>query len=334
MCGIVAVIGPGKEDAQAIARRLLARIKHRGDPELNCEMRSGSGWVIGTNRLAIVSSPSFAQPIDSSDKSITLAFNGEVYNFKNLQRQFNLHADADIREGDGPTLAEILAHMGEGALPHFDGMFALVWVNHRSSEVCVARDRLGIKPLYFAWDGDRVLFASEIKALAPEQDVCEIQEVSPGTSVSFRTSPSNPARLLRKKAYFDLVRERMPRGPSELLSALDSSVRLQCAYSGRIGVYLSGGVDSAAVYGLAKRHSEDIVPLTLTRAEGSDGVFALRLCKEMGDSLVTSDCPSEQDLFYRSVKRFGYLKASNRMSLDRPRYSCKLRSSPLLREFG
>lgn len=297
MCGIVAVIGPGKEDAQAIARRLLARIKHRGDPELHGEMRSGSSWVIGTNRLAIVSSPSFTQPIDSSDKSITLAYNGEIYNYKALRRQFNLHAAVDIWEGDGPTLAEILALKGEDAVSDLDGMFALIWVNHRSSEVHVARDRMGIKPLYFTWAGDRVLFASEIKALAPEQNVREIQKISPGTSVSFRTSLSAPVEFLRECVYFDLFHERKPRESSELLPALDSSVRLQCAYSGQIGVYMSGGVDSGAVYGLAKRHAEDIVPLVLTRAGGSDGGVAISLCKEMGDSPVVGDCPSEQDLF-------------------------------------
>jgi asparagine synthase (glutamine-hydrolysing) len=260
-------------------------------------MASGSAWVFGTNRLAIVSSQDSKQPIDSSNREITLAFNGEIYNYKSFWRNDELRINRACDDGDGPTVAEVLAIRGEGAIRDLDGMFALLWVDHRSSVLYAARDRVGIKPLYYAWADDRVLFASELKSLVAEETVHEVQEVEPGTVLALRISTTCRPVFLRERRYFDFRESRSPREPGELLQALDESVKLQCAYSGRIGVYLSGGVDSGGIYGLAKRHAASLVPLILTRSGGPDGEFAIRQSKELGDDPVIGRCPSEYDLF-------------------------------------
>src|SRR3977135_890597 len=164
MCGIALHF-----NAQGGATPLdLARITHRG-PDSSGEWTSPDGrcWL-GSTRLAIVDlSPTGAQPMTDPTTANVIVANGEIYNHRALREQ--LVRDVPWRgQRDTETLLQGYAHWGQGVLDRLKGMFAFAIYDSARQELFVARDRLGIKPLYYALDGDGIRAASEVKVLAQD----------------------------------------------------------------------------------------------------------------------------------------------------------------------
>ena len=289
MCGIAGVFGPfPEEDLVRYLNRLLGRIPHRGETYLQHEQDAGAMWSLGCNRLAIISAPDSHQPIVSKSGNVSLAYNGEIYNYSRLAPE---HSDGDSR-----ALVELLNRSWEHCLKDLDGMFAFAALDLKRSEVLIARDRLGIKPLYYANCDGRFLVASELKALSPEDGVREIFEVPPGhfATVGIKAGSTENPRWI---PYCNLVESETDAVSLDALeAAIESSVRDQCAYPGPVGIYLSGGVDSSVIYKLARKYAK-VVPLILDRAGGDDGFAARRLCKEDAVDPVIGICPEEGQLF-------------------------------------
>ncbi len=300
MCGLVAIFGGDPRNVDAFVRRLLSRLAHRGEPDKQNEMASWSGVCMGANRLALTSAVDGTQPIPSDGSAVAIVYNGEVYNARALADRARLDAAALDRWGDGFAVASLIERDGLRAVADLEGMFAFVGIDLRTKRGFAVRDPLGIKPLYYARVGGRVIFASEMKALAPEADVAEILEVPAGSCLELTWEDPLRAEILGTTEYFSLTP--MPENPSltppGLFAALRKSVE-QCAhYSGRVGVYLSGGVDSGAVYALARPH-RDMVALVLAGPDGTgvDVRAARRLVGELGGRHVEVACPTEDDLF-------------------------------------
>ena len=306
MCGIVGLFSAEVVGGCDLAQRLLSLLAHRGEPAFQMELASGPGWTLGTNRLAILSSAVWRQPVRSPDGSITLAFNGEVYNCLSLSKDRCALELYRRGAGDGVFVAAALAEKGISVISDFDGMFAFLAIDHVRHEVFAGRDRIGIKPLYYAWLDDLLVFASEIKALAPEDRIREIHEVLPGETISLEGVGSHHYLRLKRRSYFDLAA--VPEGPNidGLGDALKHSVKAQCQYDAPIGVYLSGGVDSSGVYALAKTFAARVLPLVLGRGESSDTKAALRLVSELGDTPVVGHCPDEEVLLKAHPKPSRY----------------------------
>lgn len=299
MCGIVAVFHEQRQAEVEFARRLLTRIRHRGEADKQAEVISSGGCTLGTNRLAILSGEKNAQPIRTASGAVVLVFNGEVYNYRRLVNSCGVGGVVE-GGGDGAFVAELLEQEGPECVKDLDGMFAIAWYDGRTGTAYACRDRLGIKPLYYATCKKRLAFASEIKALAPEATVREIFEVPPGSIVSITWNASGVPRVQEVKRYFDLRRD--PRAQERNIETLRheivQSIGAQLAYKGKIGVYLSAGVDSGGVLCAARTFRSDLTPLALFgNRDGVDGRAARRLTQGLGMELVFDRCPSEEALF-------------------------------------
>ena len=165
MCGIAGVIhrsgvGPPENDR---VRAMLAAMRHRGpDGEAVVAME---GATLGNCRLAILDPDRARQPMGERVTGAHLTFNGFIANFRELRKGMEDAGEAFRTDGDTEVLLRALILRGAGCLPDLDGMFAFAFHDPRKKRTLLARDPHGVKPLYLAADGDRILFASEVKGL-------------------------------------------------------------------------------------------------------------------------------------------------------------------------
>lgn len=286
MCGIVGrVLRPEAAawETNQDHRRVLDTIRHRG-PDMEGEYRSRCVWL-GHSRLSILDvSTRASQPMATADGRYVLSYNGELYNFRELADSLGLRG---LRSSsDTEVVLEAFARRGVDSLRMMNGMFAFAIYDSVAEKVWLARDRLGIKPLYYRLDEAGLSFGSEIQALlaldgdTPPCDVSAVHEwLYYGTSLGERTLVQGVRKLLaghylelnladfdvRIQAYWSSqefaggakfagsVDERVTR-TRDLLSA---AVARQLVSDVPVGVCLSGGVDSAAITAFASRHYPD-----------------------------------------------------------------------------
>ena len=280
MCGIAGVIDPrlSLEERQSALARMCAVMLHRG-PDDEGVFSLGS-VTLGMRRLAVFDPANGHQPMVSPDQRFTLVFNGAIYNFRQLRDElagghwsFRTHCDTEV-------LLAAYARWGPACLHRLRGMYAFAVWDHGEQELFLARDPLGIKPLYYRQEGARFLFASELHALAasglvelaidplavadylawlavpaPATIYRQTLSLRPGESAvlrqgvlslqttwNFRTIPS-PARVCRTRTEFI----------GELRERLEDAVGAHVVADVPVGAFLSGGLDSAAVVGLMRR---------------------------------------------------------------------------------
>lgn len=278
MCGICGIFNAAddQEPRRPIVKAMMDRLEHRGPDDHG--MHAGKGVIFGFRRLSIIDLAHGKQPMHSADGRYTLVFNGEIYNYLEL-RESLVRGGARFRtESDTEVLLQLLIRDGEKALPQLNGMFAFALADNQTGEWMLARDPLGIKPLYYAVLSDEIVFASEIKALlvhpriqaAPDWAGIQqyltlqfclddqtlfrgIQKVEPGCFLQ-----GHLARIDRKVRYWD-ADFRIDEHHTEayfvdrLRELLGDSARLQIRSDVPLGAHLSGGLDSSVVTLLAAR---------------------------------------------------------------------------------
>jgi len=269
MCGICGIIDfSGPPDPEVVGR-MTATLTHRGPDDSGLHRRGPA--ALGFRRLSIIDLAGSPQPMSNEDDSIWLVFNGEIYNYRTLRKELLARGHAFKTAGDGETILHLYEEHGLDFVDHLNGMFAIALWDSRSERLVLARDRLGIKPLYYARQARRLLFASETKALlgipgltlsldpqaiaaymnystVPDPMTCfkEIRRLEAGHVAVFDRDG------LADRQYWDVRfdQKRAWREP-ELLDALDEtlkdSVRLRMISDVPFGVFLSGGVDSSVV---------------------------------------------------------------------------------------
>ncbi len=286
MCGFVALAGV---DSPELVEAGVAALRHRG-PDGEHVWRSNDGRVsMGHARLAILDLSSAAdQPMVSRDGKAVLAYNGEVYNFAELVKRL----DSPLRtHGDTEAILELLRRDGASAIESLRGMFAFAyWDGH---ELLLARDRLGIKPLYYVEKGGRLAAASELGALLamrqvdPKPDLLAIGDylsylyVPPPRTGIQGCFELPPGHLLRWRPGDSVKIERYWRVPSvslhahvspaEVRDVLGDAVRTHLVSDVPVGVFLSGGLDSSSLVALAAPHVQRLKTFTVTF--GSEGAF-------------------------------------------------------------
>ena len=305
MCGIAGIYKINapttSEDAQAVRRMIDAQI-HRGPDGEGIVALGGkaphparSSAVLGHRRLSIIDlSDAGKQPMSNEDGTVWVTYNGEIYNYQELRDELINRGHRFRSKTDTEVLAHGYEEWGiEGLLSRLRGMFAFAVYdasNLRPSafRLFLARDRFGIKPLYYYQDRDRVVFASEVKALMKSGTVPDEKDAealvrffqlgsvpAPLTTIkNVRALPAghymavgeNRAEL---KPYWDLsahlnssqsVAADLDRCIKTTRSLLEDSVRLHLISDVPLGVFLSGGIDSSALVALASRHRDQ--PLT------------------------------------------------------------------------
>jgi asparagine synthase (glutamine-hydrolysing) len=320
MCGIAGLIGRVDDGNRAALRRMSEALAHRGpDAAGFWELTSGEdGWglLLGHRRLSILDlSPAGAQPMVDATSGDVIVQNGEIYNYIELRQQLRAAGQEFQSSGDTAVMLRALSLGGADAVSTLRGMFAFGFWSVTQRSLTLARDPLGIKPLYFARNPDprgswSLAFASEIRAImasgllgtprlnplaaasvvwngfmvAPETAVAQIESLLPG---EYRVYDRRGDEMTRCSYWrgAGAPHGAAPIDEEELARQLQRSVQLHLASDVPLGVFLSGGVDSSAVANLAQRAADGRVntfTLQFDEAEFSEGAFARRVAAAIG----------------------------------------------------
>src|SRR5262245_29021358 len=290
MCGVAGIVGSAGADLLA---PMLAALRRRGPDDEGTLVRGAV--ALGHRRLAILDlSPAGRQPMATPDGRFALVLNGEIYNHRDVRAQAEARGTAFRGHCDAESVLHHLAHRGAAGLEDLRGMFALAFADLTTGEVLLARDRMGIKPLYWADTPRGFGFASEAKALLaaglaePRLDLAAANQllshfVVPAPWCAYGGARAlRPGEVLRRRAdgriessfLADLSFEKRGLGETHAVSsvraAVEDAVRSHLMSDVPVGVFLSGGVDSGAVALLAARESKE--PLhAFTLAFGPEG---------------------------------------------------------------
>jgi asparagine synthase (glutamine-hydrolysing) len=295
MCGILGFSGPF--DAAALNAGLRA-IAHRGPDDSGVFVDGQARVGLGHVRLSIIDlSPLGHQPMASSDGQVVLVFNGEIYNYRELRAELEKKGFAFRGHSDTEVLLHLYLAYGEAMLSRLNGIFAFALWDKRNRRLFVARDALGVKPLYYAETVQGVAFASEIKALlclAPEVRKLDIPSLH--RYMSFLWCPGEGTPLLgvrkllpgeaimvldgkisRRWTWYQLPVFRGIQGDLSVTEALTGTVaglrqavHRQLVADVPVGAFLSGGLDSSAVVAFAREQNPDIRCFTIEMAGGQE----------------------------------------------------------------
>ncbi|MGW1342875.1 asparagine synthase (glutamine-hydrolyzing) [Kribbella sp. NPDC002412] len=332
MCGIAGCYQ--QHDGLALAQTMNDRIAHRG-PDADGVYRFEDGDIrayLAHRRLSIIDLSSGAdQPF--TKRGLTISYNGELYNYKELRAELARAGVAFRTHSDTEVVLEAWRRWGPAALSRFRGMFAFAMLDEDSGSLFLARDPLGIKPLYFLRRHGGVIFASELKALVaaigpelrtdpgalissmlyywlPEQRcaIDGVEKLPPGSWSEFRPDGSS-----RHETYWrvtDVATEAAAGPPADLRTVIEESVAAHLVADVGVSTFLSGGLDSSLVTVLAKRLDPGIDSYTITfraqdqrlEAMPDDAIYARKVAQQFGIDLHEIEiAPDVVDLLPRIV---------------------------------
>ncbi|MGI8655340.1 MAG: asparagine synthase (glutamine-hydrolyzing) [Pyrinomonadaceae bacterium] len=293
MCGIAGFIERGTEsgsldrhqERSALLDRMCRVIRHRGPDDQG--MLVDGGVALGMRRLSIIDLAGGHQPLSGCDDSATIVFNGEIYNYRELQCDLEKRGHRFHTHSDTEAIVHAYEEYGTACVDHLRGMFAFALWDKRAQKLFIARDRVGKKPLYYTLTGRGTLvFGSELKSLLEHPEVT--REINPYAldsylSFGYVVDPLTIFKNIHKlppghflefadgrieiREYWDfnydaeLIDETKSEEDylEELRRLLDEAVRVRMIADVPLGAFLSGGVDSSAVVGLMSKHSEQPV---------------------------------------------------------------------------
>jgi len=309
MCGICGAIGIQRsEPAEEITRRMMGAITHRGPDEDGILVAPSA--VLGMRRLSIIDLPGGHQPVFNETGNVAVVFNGEIYNFLQLRKTLEGRGHTFRTHSDTEVIVHAYEEWGEHSLREFRGMFAIAIWDARASgtsgdaarhaRIFLARDRLGIKPLYYAVAGGALLFSSEVRSLlasgqlrprvSPDSleafltfgsvvEPCTLVQgvfsIPPGHFLSF-SADAPPAKPSPKPywVYSDAVQQQEGQQPKNIREAakllrplLEETVREHLIADVPLGVFLSSGLDSTSLVALASRFQSDLRTFTVVFPE-------------------------------------------------------------------
>ena len=308
MCGIAGLVSSEQLDIDAPHRVVRMRdvIAHRGPDD--CGLYCDGQAALGHRRLSIVDLATGQQPLSNETRDVWVVFNGEIYNHAAVRHELKSLGHQYRTRSDTETIVHAYEEWGDDCVDRFNGMFAFaVWDENRQ-RLLLARDRLGIKPLYWARRGDLLLFGSEIKAIFASGLVEAEQRLSALPEFFGTRSTAGAATLyrgilkllpghrlvfedgdVRITQYWDVPLREDPRRDvsapdvvAEFKDRLTESVRLQLMSDVPLGVFLSGGLDSSAIAATMAR-------LTGQRLETFSVAFEERAYSELSYSRMVSD---------------------------------------------
>lgn len=319
MCGIAGIIGRIDETNRAALQRMNDAMVHRGPDAAGiwCSAPDARGWgaLLAHRRLAILDlSPAGVQPMIDPVTGHVITFNGEIYNYLDLRRRLEGEGQQFRSSGDTAVMLRALGLHGPDAVSWLRGMFAFACWDQKQRRLLLARDHLGIKPLYVARSSDPdkgwfVAFASELRALLAS-GLLGTPQLDPQAAAScawngFVVGPTTavrgveliwPGRLIEFEDAGKEVRNedfwRIPASApdpdmneSELAALLEEGLRLHLASDVPLAVFLSGGVDSSAMANLAQRAAQGPIhtfTLAFEEQELNEGPIARQISAAIG----------------------------------------------------
>jgi asparagine synthase (glutamine-hydrolysing) len=323
MCGICGIVGIEDAGRAEVLVRLMTRaMVHRGPDDEG--LLISPPVALGMRRLSIIDLPGGHQPVFNEDGSIAVVFNGEIYNFRELRRILEAQGHAFRTHSDTEVIVHAYEAWGEDCPKHLRGMFAFAVLDNRRTSasagphVFLARDRLGIKPLYYALADGALLFASEVRALLasglvrrnlsrpavesfllfgsvsePMTLIEGVHSLPPGHSLRAGPTMGRPVEIPRPSAYWSFrvsasatssAAPQQQEVVAQLRSLLEDAVRSHLIADVPLGVFLSSGLDSTTLAALAARDRAGIHTFTVVfpEQEFSEAPLARRTAERFG----------------------------------------------------
>lgn len=282
MCGIVAIFNNEKEVPAASIERAVEALVPRGPDEQNTWFSPSRRAALGHVRLSIIDPETGTQPIASEDGEHHIIVNGEFYDYERITRELESRGHRFSTRSDSEIALHLYRELGTGCLEHLRGEFAFVIWDEENETLFAARDRFGIKPLFYTEDADGLKISSEAKALFAagvpatwdhgsvfqnlffsfDQDRTlfkNIRQLPPGHYLKARRGAVSIKRYWDvdyPKAAATTIHTSETECIENVRTLLDEAIRLRMRADVPVGCYLSGGVDSSSVLGLASRYSE------------------------------------------------------------------------------
>ncbi|MDP8992213.1 MAG: asparagine synthase (glutamine-hydrolyzing) [Actinomycetota bacterium] len=297
MCGIYGVFDASglRRGDEEIVMRMDERLRHRGPDDRGQVFDASGGAAIGARRLSIIDLASGHQPMANEEGTAWVAYNGELYNYLDLRHQLQASGHVFRSRSDTEVVVHAYEEWGKNCVRRFNGMFAFaIWDQARRS-LFLARDHLGVKPLYYWFDGKRLVFGSELKAILCDPSVPRLldwQGLANYLAFGHAVAPVTMYRGIRKlpgghhlgvdggdlevEQYWDPAALRPQASPPSAADAVDQlrvllhrAVQRQMVADVPIGAFLSGGLDSTTVVALMSAASKS---RATTFSVGYDGV--------------------------------------------------------------
>src|SRR5215469_9365650 len=287
MCGICGIFEPFSKSAIdcATLKAMSDTIVHRGPDDEGHYSAAGIGLAF--RRLSIIDVAGGHQPLSNEDGTVWIAFNGEIYNFEELNRRYLSSGHKFRTRSDTETIVHLYEELGEDCFAELRGMFALALWDGRKKKLLLARDRIRKKPLFYSWNGRRLVFGSEIKALWPAGGISreiDLEALSDYFSYLYVPAPKTIYRGVRKLRaghylainqngarevpYWDLSFANPEDRPESewgdrLIDEFRNSVRMRLVSDVPLGAFLSGGVDSSSVVSLMNQFQPPVTTCSI-----------------------------------------------------------------------
>jgi asparagine synthase (glutamine-hydrolysing) len=291
MCGLCGMFEPGGDGVASLTtlKAMADTIQHRGPDDEGFLAQGPVGLAF--RRLSIIDLEGGHQPLSNEDGTVWVAFNGEIYNFEELNRRYLSKGHSFRTRSDTETIVHLYEELGVDCFAELRGMFGIAIWDARKQQVVLARDRIGKKPMFYAWDGRRLVFGSEMKALFPAGGIS--QEMDPQALSDFFSYQYIPApktiyksvRKLRPGHYlvanargiqetqywdisFDKTRQLSEAEWTEaLLDEYRNAVKCRLISDVPLGAFLSGGVDSSSVVALMNDYQSPVTTCSIGFSE-------------------------------------------------------------------
>ena len=332
MCGIAGILSTGGAAPQADElAAMIGKLAHRGPDGTGYYRDAECG--LGHSRLSIIDIAGGRQPIHNEDQTVWVSFNGEIFNYVELRRELEAAGHRFYTQSDTEVLVHVYEQHGDRFLEHLNGQFAIALWDRRERRLLLARDRTGIRPLFYSNRSGRLTFASEVKALFALQGVprrldtnalgelftywsvvpprsvfAGIQTLPPGHYLVAERGSVRVVRYWDWQFPEDGAHDARPveECAEELRSLLVDAVRLQLRADVPVGAYLSGGLDSSVVTTLIKNFTETPLrtfSLTFADREFDESEHQRELVAYLGTRHTPVHCTAEalSDAFRRAI---------------------------------
>jgi asparagine synthase (glutamine-hydrolysing) len=272
VCGIVGISQSTEEIDLPVLKQMVKTIRHRGPDDTGCKLLNSHKVGLGHCRLSIIDlSANGHQPMQNENGTLWVTYNGEIYNFSDIRKKLVALGHVFHSETDTEVILHAYEEWGFSCFQNFRGMFAFGLWDEKSKELILARDRLGIKPLFYYHDNEKLIFASELKAILAHTDIdLSIDQTAIFDFLSFGNfipAPKTPYRNIKKllpghylkykdgkveiQSYWQLNFHPMEIDQAEaihnFLDLLDETIKLHLVSDVPLGVLLSGGLDSSTI---------------------------------------------------------------------------------------
>ncbi len=290
MCGICGVVClHGEPVQQGLLNKMASTLAHRGPDAEGCHLwsspRQGKVQVgLAHRRLSIIDISAGQQPLSNEDSTAWVVFNGEIYNYLEVRAELIAKGHVFRTNSDTETIVHAYEQWGQNCVEKLRGMFAFAIWDCRQEELFIARDRIGIKPLYYFWDGSTFIFGSEIKALlehpkltkelnlealadfftlfyipSPKSIYKEVHKLEAGCTILVRSNGQ-----ISHQKYWDISFEpnysiTALEWQEQIVAKLREAVQIRLMSEVPLGAFLSGGIDSSAVVGMMAQILDDSV---------------------------------------------------------------------------